>query len=134
MINFYPLKDCIMIPLSDEFDQIELYYYTEYPSCAFDAFVRKEYDFSCEKEMPLYLYKELWHWYSGENKYKKINDMFIVIPKKAAQTLRKEYLDKDYKPANRLIAYSSWKEVQELGAGGYKILPVHNTWDEEDKF
>lgn len=57
----YPLCDCLQIfPRKGDYDVIVILYYTDNPSRAYDAFVRKHYNIP--KDIPLYLCMERWEW------------------------------------------------------------------------
>jgi hypothetical protein len=87
-MNLRILKDCIQVPLDEEYNEILIYYYTDSPNKPYDAFVRRR--FNIPDEIPMYLYVELWKWNGKDYVRKDRNEK--VLGKRETKVLINKYL------------------------------------------
>ena len=84
---------CEIIPADDNFDNVAVCYYTDFPHVKFDAFVRKEFrgpDYGYGMDFPIYYYEESWSW--DGRKYVKNGFTYEKLSKSKGEQIRRTLL------------------------------------------
>ena len=133
-MDIYPLQDCLLLTLDENFDRILLCFYTEDPVRPPDGpLQRKIKKYYEPEEIPMYLREEIWVWEEGDYVKEDMREELIEgneyaegIRKHFKYAIRYKVIDK----CKSVIDHHATRNYYNLGDGGRWC----RGWTKSDEF